>query len=140
MRVFNEPDHDGQTGRPRAGGPPAPCKEEAAADGTNPASSPPLGPITVDWKLFEHHLADEDLTEDEKREFLQALWYIVVTFVDLGFGIEPVQQAMRLAAAEASHPAMPDAGRKTDSSLGETFGKAKSINTIRGDDPGRKQR
>ena len=34
------------------------------------------------------------MTVAEKREFLEALWSIIVAFVDLGFGIHPVQQAM----------------------------------------------
>ncbi|MEM5474816.1 hypothetical protein [Pacificibacter sp. AS14] len=36
---------------------------------------------------------DEDISEDQKREMIEALWSIMVSFVDLGFGIHPVQQA-----------------------------------------------
>ena len=49
--------------------------------------------ITVDYEKYEHFLEDADLSEDQKREFLQALWQIIVGFVDLGFGVHPVQQA-----------------------------------------------
>jgi hypothetical protein len=37
-------------------------------------------------------LEGSDLSEPQKREFLQALWNIIVAFVDLGFGIHPLQQ------------------------------------------------
>jgi len=49
--------------------------------------------ITVDYEKYAHLLDDPDLSEDQKREFLQAVWNIIVGFVDLGFGVHPVQQA-----------------------------------------------
>jgi hypothetical protein len=48
--------------------------------------------LTIDLKAYEPYLADSDLTEEQKQEFLQALWSIIVAFVDLGFDIHPVQQ------------------------------------------------
>jgi len=57
---------------------------------TGQASRPAL---TLDVSLYEEYLADSDLTADQRREFLEALWTIVVSFVELGFGIHPVQQA-----------------------------------------------
>ena len=50
--------------------------------------------LTLDVSLYERYLADSGLTDDQKREFLEALWTIIVGFVDLGFGIHPVQQVM----------------------------------------------
>ena len=32
------------------------------------------------------------MTDAEKEEFLQALWQIIVGFVDLGFGVHPLQE------------------------------------------------
>ncbi len=49
--------------------------------------------LTIDWDLYGHYLEDSDLSDDQKRELIQTLWNIVVGFVDLGFGIHPVQQA-----------------------------------------------
>lgn len=54
--------------------------------------------------VYEHHLAEADLTDQEKREFIEALWYIIVSFVDLGFGIEPVNHALRAAALDDLQP------------------------------------
>lgn len=48
--------------------------------------------ITVDVPLYEQYLADSDLTEEEKHEFLQTSWNIIFEFVMLGFGVHPLQQ------------------------------------------------
>jgi len=42
---------------------------------------------------FAHFIEDFDLSDAEKREYLDMIWSIIVSFVDLGFGIHPVQQA-----------------------------------------------
>lgn len=52
--------------------------------------SPSLG---IDWDLYGKMLEASDLTEEQKREFIETLWWIVRAFVDLGFGIHPVQQS-----------------------------------------------
>ena len=43
---------------------------------------------------------DDDLTDEQKRELLEIIWNIVVTFVDLGFGVEATQQALASAGVE----------------------------------------
>ena len=55
--------------------------------------SPPRSVITVDYEKYEHFLETADLSEDQKRQFIDALWQIIVSFVDLGFGVHPAQQA-----------------------------------------------
>jgi len=59
----------------------------------------PTGPpsLTIDWDLYGQYLEDSDLSDAEKRQFLEALWSIVVSFVDLGFGVHPVQLATEKA-------------------------------------------
>ena len=49
--------------------------------------------VTVDYEKYERYLAGTDLSDDQKREFIAALWQIITAFVDLGFGVHPVQQA-----------------------------------------------
>lgn len=49
--------------------------------------------IKVDVKRFESYLDDPDLTQAEREELLETIFAIVLGFVDLGFGIHPVQQA-----------------------------------------------
>lgn len=60
--------------------------------------------ITLDVALYESYLEGSDLSEDDKREFLETLWNIVISFVDLGFEVHPVQLAQedaKLARDEA---------------------------------------
>lgn len=47
--------------------------------------------LTVDWDRYKAMLKDSDLTDTQKQEFVETLWSIIVTFVDLGFGLHPVQ-------------------------------------------------
>ncbi|MCB1451415.1 MAG: hypothetical protein KDJ67_15120 [Nitratireductor sp.] len=49
--------------------------------------------IQFDAEEFVHHLREYDLSDDEKIEYLQTIWSIVLQFVDLGFGLHPIQQA-----------------------------------------------
>ncbi len=49
--------------------------------------------ITFDYSLYDHYLEDTELSDDQKREFLEALWSIICEFVALGFEVHPVQQA-----------------------------------------------
>jgi len=37
-------------------------------------------------------LEDSDMPLDQQKELIETLWSIVVTFVDLGFDLHPVQQ------------------------------------------------
>lgn len=55
-------------------------------------TSPPRA-LTLDVALYESYLENTDMTEDERRVFLEALWSVIVGFVDLGFEIHPLQLA-----------------------------------------------
>jgi len=54
-------------------------------------NTPPT--LTIDWELYGKYLEESDLSDVEKRAFLETLMAIVVSAVDLGFGVHPVQQA-----------------------------------------------
>ncbi len=56
--------------------------------------------LKIDWPLYEKYLADSDLSDEQKKEFIETLWSIMIQFVDLGFGIAPVQQVLE----DKSHP------------------------------------
>lgn len=58
---------------------------------TDAASFPAL---SFDPDAYAGFLDDGEMTEAQQREFLEALWSILVAFVDLGFRIHPVQQAI----------------------------------------------
>lgn len=51
-------------------------------------------PLSLDWEAFGAHLEASDLTDAQKREFIEILWSLVVSFVDLGFGTHPLQLVM----------------------------------------------
>ena len=71
--------------------------EETAGSSHIPASRPV---ITLDVSLYEAYLAESGMSDNQKHEFLEALWSIIVGFVDLGFGIHPVQQALEAGSRE----------------------------------------
>lgn len=55
--------------------------------------------LVFDPQAYLHFLEDCDWTEDQKREFIEALWQIVVSFVDLGFELHPVQRVIGTSSA-----------------------------------------
>ncbi|MEM9733632.1 MAG: hypothetical protein AAF903_09145 [Pseudomonadota bacterium] len=58
--------------------------------------------LHLDVSLYERYVADSDMTEAQKQEFLQSLWSIITSFVDLGFGIHPLQQSGTEACGQIS--------------------------------------
>lgn len=69
-------------------------KDLAKRFGDSATVNQPVTPsLRIDVEKYEHLLDDSDLSETQKREVLEALWAIIVAFVDLGFGVHPVQQA-----------------------------------------------
>ena len=63
----------------------------AASDAGHASRRPALEFDPADYLRF---LEDCEWTDDQKREFIEALWQIIVGFVDLGFDLLPVQQVM----------------------------------------------
>ncbi|MCP3054962.1 hypothetical protein [Aurantimonas marianensis] len=76
--------------------------------------------LSVDWQLYADALDQSDLTDDEKREFIETLWYIVVSFVDLGFGIDSVSYAFNSRQPQ-SEPGAQVLRLEKDSSLRQRF-------------------
>lgn len=50
--------------------------------------------IQFDARAFAHFLDESDLTESQKLEYIQTIWGIVLQFIDMGFGIHPLQMAL----------------------------------------------
>ena len=48
--------------------------------------------VEIDVQKYQHYLDDCDLSEVQKAQFLEALWSIIATFIDLGYGIHPIQE------------------------------------------------
>ncbi len=53
-------------------------------------SSKPV--LTVDVEKYQGYLDETNMTDAQKQEFLQNLWQIIVSFVELGFGVHPLQE------------------------------------------------
>lgn len=49
--------------------------------------------LSVDYMAYAHLLENSEMSEEQKRQFIQALWSIIHGFASLGFGVHPVQQA-----------------------------------------------
>ena len=43
--------------------------------------------VTVDVERYTEMLNGSEMTDDEKREFVVALWTILVSLSDLGYGL-----------------------------------------------------
>ena len=71
----------------------------------NPETAPPR--LTIDWDAYLPFFESEDITEEEKREMIEVLWAIMVSFVDLGLGIHPVQRSVdKMFLLRKCHPLM----------------------------------
>lgn len=56
------------------------------------SAGPSRPALTVDWARYAAMIDDPDISAVDKQAFLETLWSIMVAFVDLGFGIHPLQQ------------------------------------------------
>lgn len=52
----------------------------------------PKQAVEIDMAKYQAYLDDEDLDQDQKEEIVSALWSIITAFVDLGFGVHPMQE------------------------------------------------
>ncbi len=65
-------------------------------------NEPKASTLTLDVDYYQSFLDDTDIPEHKKQEFIEALWSIITAFVDLGFGIHPVQQATKQNTEEST--------------------------------------
>lgn len=48
--------------------------------------------LKVDVERYQSYLDGMNMTSSQKEEFLQAMWLMMVSFVELGFEVHPVQE------------------------------------------------
>ena len=60
-------------------------------------STPPFDP-----EKYRTYLEDTELSEEQQVEYLKVLWSIMITFVDLGFGVDSVQQVLGDSSAHTT--------------------------------------
>jgi len=64
------------------------------AEAINKASSAQVeNLVEIDVERYQVYLDDSALSPGQKGEFIGALWTIISAFVELGFGVHPVQLA-----------------------------------------------
>jgi hypothetical protein len=74
---------------------------------TNEDGQPSVG---FDWRRYEDLLSDAAISDEDKRKVIEALWSIITSFVQLGFGVHPIQQA-KAAKGEKIDLCLPDCGQ-----------------------------
>lgn len=57
------------------------------------ANDGPRRSVEIDVARYQKYLDDPSLSEGQKEEIIKALWSIMMAFVDLGFGVHPLQEA-----------------------------------------------
>lgn len=67
--------------------------KEKQENQTPKQATPPLPSLTLDIARYDHFLQECNWSEEQKAAFLNALWNIVVSFVDMGFGLDSTQAA-----------------------------------------------
>lgn len=60
--------------------------------------------VLIDYERYKHFLEGADLTDDQKKEFLEALWSIIVQFVSYGFGVHPLQDVKMSCGQDPETP------------------------------------
>lgn len=60
---------------------------------TGENTTPYVATQDFDYRDYLHFI-DDDVSEEQKQEFIVTLWQIVGQFTDMGFGIEATQRAL----------------------------------------------
>ena len=47
--------------------------------------------IKVDVERYQAYLDGTGMTDQQKKDFLQAMWLVMISFVELGFEVHPIQ-------------------------------------------------
>lgn len=61
------------------------------SDTSHKPEAPLRTSLKTDLNQFAHHLDGADLSDAQKQDLLEALWSLMIQFVDLGFGVSPTQ-------------------------------------------------
>ena len=61
---------------------------------TNTKDQTPLT-LNIDWDKYLGQIDDWNIPDDQKAEFIAALWGLLLNFAELGYEIHPAQDAMK---------------------------------------------
>ncbi len=62
-------------------------------ESTHTPTDHPPNALEVNLEAYRPLLECDDISDADKAELLKALWSIIVSFAQLGWGVHPVQQA-----------------------------------------------
>jgi len=77
---------------------PIPPKEFNEATGDAGKAEPQIlsyPALIIDYAICDKYLKDWDATPEQKQEFADTLWQMIVSLVDLGIGVHPAQQVLQ---------------------------------------------
>lgn len=80
--------------------------------------------VEIDVEKYQAYLDDPALSPDQRDEIIESLWVIMTAFVELGFGVHPVQQSCGQLEIELD----PEAGSDSHSVAGEDTGLKQEFN------------
>lgn len=74
------------------------------------SSTAKAGPcaLTLDVELYQSYLDNSDLSADERSAYLEAIWQVIVGFLDFGFAVEPLEKSCGQSSKLKSHAEDPD--------------------------------
>jgi|GEM_PF-2739078 len=73
------------------------------------AAKPGPGALHLDHARYAKQVADLDISDEDARAFIEALWSVMVAFVDIGWGVDAVQQACGQSVRALVEAALEDA-------------------------------
>lgn len=74
--------------------------------------------VEIDVEKYQAYLDDPSLTDAQKEECVRAVWSIMMAFVELGYGVHPVQQACGQLETELDPKGNADSNRDTGENIG----------------------
>lgn len=85
--------------------------------------------LSFDWQDYQDFFDGKEVSEDDQRAFIEALWKIVIAFVDLGFDANPVEilcAQMGESSSDESGDLVKSDHTTTDNEQKQSGGAAKS--------------
>ena len=86
---------------------------------TNRKDQTPLT-LSIDWEKYLGQLDDWNIPDDQKTEFIAALWELLLNFAELGYEIHPAQDAMKAGQkiTQKQHKESPEKPLKSAENMG----------------------
>lgn len=98
------------------------CEQDNTAYNDNQYSKLSLSrpSVGIDVDYYQSAIDDPDVSEERKRELIEIIGAIVVNFIDMGFGVHPVQLAQKEKQADVNTDTDSVIGRLIELSETET--------------------